>query len=222
MSFTNSRSNFRHIPAPQAGFTVLGLLGLENFCWFLVIKIKPAQTTRTMKRSEMRVLRTNQQHHRPNMAAHIIRMLVVCFCLMQAALVLCSMVMVAICSKQQTCHLFVIAAAHEKKLRTLLIFLCFVVSHCIMCSGLRCGHRFLLSPYTPSVSFSVASIRSHCSRTDPIAQEQRRTFSYFGLRNNPHHFRFFCFLDPPLISCNYPYHLDMYSAELLGLSSCHK
>ena len=79
MSFTNSRSNFRHIPAPQAGFTVLGLLGLENFCWFLVIKIKPAQTTRTMKRSEMRVLCTNQQHHRPNMAAHIIRMLVVCF-----------------------------------------------------------------------------------------------------------------------------------------------
>ena len=97
MSFTNSRSNFRHIPAPQAGFTVLGLLGFENFCWFLVIKIKPAQTTRTMKRSEMRVLCANQQHHRPNMAAHIIRMLVVCFCLMQAALVLCSMVMVAIC-----------------------------------------------------------------------------------------------------------------------------
>ena len=92
MSFTNSRSNFRHIPAPQAGFTVLGLLGFENFCWFLVIKIKPAQTTRTMKRSEMRVLCANQQHHRPNMAAHIIRMLVVCFCLMQAALVLCSMV----------------------------------------------------------------------------------------------------------------------------------
>ena len=128
MSFTNSRSNFRHIPAPQAGFTVLGLLGFENFCWFLVIKIKPAQTTRTMKRSEMRVLCANQQHHRPNMAAHIIRMLVVCFCLMQAALVLCSMVMVAICSKQQTCHLFVIAAEHEKKLRTLLIFLCFVVA----------------------------------------------------------------------------------------------
>ena len=186
------------------------------------INIKPAQTTRTMKRSEMRVLYTNQQHHGLNMAAHIIRMLVVCFCLMQAALVLCSMVMVAICSKQQTCHLFVIAAAHEKKLRTLLIFLCFVVSHCIMCSGLRCGHRFLLSPYTPSVSFSVASIRSHCSRTDPIAQEQRRTFSYFGLRNNPHHFRIFCFVDLPLISYNYPYHPDMYSAELLGLTSCRK
>ena len=157
MSFTKSRSNLRHIPAPPEGFAVLGLLGLGNFCWFLVIKIKPAQTTRTMKRSEMRVLCTNQQHHRPNMAAHIIRMLVVCFCLMQAALVLCSMV--AICSKQQTCHLFVIAAAHEKKLRTLLIFLCFVVSHCIMCSGLRCGHRFLLSPYTPLLP------------SDPIAQE---------------------------------------------------
>jgi hypothetical protein len=28
MSFTNSRSNLRHIPAPQAGFTVLGLHGL--------------------------------------------------------------------------------------------------------------------------------------------------------------------------------------------------
>jgi hypothetical protein len=220
MSFTKSRSNLRHIPAPPEGFAVLGLLGLGNFCWFLVIKIKPAQTTRTMKRSEMRVLCTNQQHHRPNMAAHIIRMLVVCFCLMQAALVLCSMV--AICSKQQTCHLFVIAAAHEKKLRTLLIFLCFVVSHCIMCSGLRCDHWFLLSPYTPSVSFSVASIGSHCSRTDPIAQEQRRTFSYFGLRNNPHHFFLFFFLDPPLISYNYPYHPDMYSAELLGLSSCRK
>ena len=90
MSFTNSRSDLRHIPAPQAGFTVLRLLGLEEFCRFLIMKnkIKPAQTTRTMKRSEMRALYTNQQHHGLNMAAHIIRMLVVCFCLMQAALVL--------------------------------------------------------------------------------------------------------------------------------------
>jgi hypothetical protein len=46
------------------------------------------------------------------------------------ALILCSMV--AICPKQQTCHLFVIAVAHEKKLRSLLIVLYFVVSNCIM------------------------------------------------------------------------------------------
>ena len=90
-----------------------GLLGLEELCWFLVIKPKPAQITRTMKSSEMRVLCTNQQHHGPNMAAHIIHMLVICFCLMQAALVLCSMV--AICSKQQTCHLFVIAAKKNEE-----------------------------------------------------------------------------------------------------------
>jgi hypothetical protein len=39
-----------------------------------------------------------------------------------------------------TCHFFVIAAAHEKTAHASHLSL-FVVSHCIMCSGLRCDHR---------------------------------------------------------------------------------